>query len=88
MPQETSVSSSVWLLESVDRALRCSLNDSTANGDIIIISLIQRAMLREMILSEFDNAPWAIVHQDLYSANLIIDDDTNTVEYWFFACPS
>jgi hypothetical protein len=57
MPQSTSVSTSIWLLESVDRALRRNLDSHNPSIDVIIVCLIQRAMVPDMIVPEFDDAP-------------------------------
>lgn len=70
----------MWLTESVDRAIRRSLGN-TDDIDVTIDYLIQRAMVPEMVVKEFDHAPWVLVHDYLHSGNLIVDDDLHIIGY-------
>lgn len=37
-----------------------------------------------MVVPEYDDASWVIVHDDLHSSNLIVDNDFHIVGYAFF----
>jgi aminoglycoside phosphotransferase (APT) family kinase protein len=36
-------------------------------------------MAPNMVVAEYDNAPWVLVHDDLHSNNLLVDDDLDIV---------
>ena len=71
----TSVSTTIWLTESIDRALRCNLRQSKT--ELVIDYLIERSMIRQYVVKEYEHSPWVMVHPDLHHANIIIDDEFN-----------
>ena len=73
-PEEgVAVCTTSWLTESVDRALLRNLR----GGDLtmVIDYLIQRSVIPQFVVQRYDNAPWVLMHCDLHSGNLIVDED-------------
>ncbi len=73
---DKGVSTTTWLTECVDRALVRNINDGS-DVFLIIDHLIQRSIIPEFVVSQYDNAPWVLMHGDLHSGNLIVDEDLN-----------
>lgn len=46
---------------------------------MVIDNLIQRSMVNRYVVSEHDTSPWAVVHPDIHSANIIADADANII---------
>jgi len=74
-PKHTPVTTTVWLIESIDRALR--RNFRRKNTSMAIDYLIQRSMIPRYVVSEHEHSPWVVMHPDLHNANIIIDEDYN-----------
>ena len=74
IPGEPISTTFQWLTESVDRALLRNLK-SGGDSDVVIEYLIQRGMVGQFVLEEYNNAPWVLMHCDLHGGNLIVDND-------------
>jgi hypothetical protein len=73
--KQTRVSTTVWLTESVDRALRRNLCQNKV--DLVIDYLIQRSLIPRYVVAEHDHNPWAVTHPDLHHSNIIVDEHFN-----------
>ena len=69
--------------ESVDRVLRRAFNGHDLKGESVIDYLVQRTLVPQFIVDEYDNSAWVFMHCDLHNNNLIIDDEFNLQGYVF-----
>lgn len=74
-PKHTPVTTTTWLTESVDRGLRRCFRRNVCGSAIDY--LIQRSMVPRYVVPEYDNSPWVVLHGDLHSGNIIVDENFN-----------
>lgn len=48
--------------------------------------LIQRSMVPQYVVKEYDSSPWVVVHGDLHNDNIVVDEDFNLQGFVFRQC--
>jgi hypothetical protein len=71
--KHAAVTTTVWLTESIDRALRRNLRQRKV--ELIVDYLISRSMVHLYVVPDYDTETWNICHPDLHSCNIIINED-------------
>lgn len=61
----------------MDRVLRRAFNGHNLQGEDVIDYLLQRSLLSQYIVENYDDSPWVFMHCDLHNNNLIIDNEFN-----------
>jgi hypothetical protein len=74
-------------LTNVDKEL-CRVIKRDDEIDVIIDYLIKQEMVHEMVVKEYDDWPWGLVHDDIHAGNLIVDEDFRIVGYRFMLEPT
>jgi aminoglycoside phosphotransferase (APT) family kinase protein len=70
--RQRGASTEAWLRDSIDRALQ--RNFQATDVETIISYLIKRSMIPDMVVWEYNAAPWVLNHIDLHGGNIIVDE--------------